>query len=569
MEHLLIDGIGPFFRGYKPKRINWSKVPFAHIETTDAIATDRARRIVQDFSAFVQKVAPLGITGVTLDDVAHVVPSDLYAPDLQSKIASYRELYATLCDVATAAGLDVFLTTDVMFYTDSLARALGDDPRTAASWLTSRIDQLFHDFPAVRGLVVRIGESDGIDVEGDFQSRLVLRTAPQANAFLRALLPVFEKHGRLLIFRTWSVGAHPVGDLIWNRNTFDRVFADVHSDALIISMKYGESDFFRYLPVNKLFYRTPHRRMIELQTRREYEGFGDYPSFVGFYYEQILNELRENIDLAGALLWCQTGGWGKTRRLTYIHKSSVWVELNTAVTAGLCRGKTCEQAVREFCERRPAPIPETPFLRFLRLSDTAICDLLYIREFAMRKMFFRRLRIPPLLYVYWDRIILNYMIRKLLRWLVHDHAACLAEGRRGYAALEQMVHLAEEHGLPKQGLEYQVATFTILLAAREYFFTPYAPDMKCRLKQLKKDYRHAFKRQYSIHLSFKPRRLTSRQVRWFYLMFFRNRRGYRLLDRIVALRLLSWAFPLVRWIQNRVAPKFARTQAMGIEAVFK
>jgi hypothetical protein len=120
-----------------------------------------------------------------------------------------------------------------------------------------------------------------------------------------------------------------------------------------------------------------------------------------------------------------------------------------------------------------------------------------------------------------------------------------------------------------RGLEYQVATFTILLAAREYFFTPYAPDMKCRLKQLKKDYRHAFKRQYSIHLSFKPRRLTSRQVRWFYLMFFRNRRGYRLLDRIVALRLLSWAFPLVRWIQNRVAPKFARTQAMGIEAVFK
>jgi hypothetical protein len=32
MELFLIDAIGPFFRGYKRKRINWSKIIFTHLD---------------------------------------------------------------------------------------------------------------------------------------------------------------------------------------------------------------------------------------------------------------------------------------------------------------------------------------------------------------------------------------------------------------------------------------------------------------------------------------------------------------------------------------------------------
>jgi hypothetical protein len=35
MEWFLIHAIGPFFRAYERKRINWSKIPFPHLETLD------------------------------------------------------------------------------------------------------------------------------------------------------------------------------------------------------------------------------------------------------------------------------------------------------------------------------------------------------------------------------------------------------------------------------------------------------------------------------------------------------------------------------------------------------
>ena len=63
---------------------------------------------------------------------------------------------------------------------------------------------------------MRIGESDRLDVRGDtdFKSELHIKTPAQANRLLRTLLPVFEKHQRRLILRTWTVGAYRVGDFI-------------------------------------------------------------------------------------------------------------------------------------------------------------------------------------------------------------------------------------------------------------------------------------------------------------------------------------------------------------------
>ena len=34
MELALIDAIGPFFRGYQRRRINWSKIPFSYLATS-------------------------------------------------------------------------------------------------------------------------------------------------------------------------------------------------------------------------------------------------------------------------------------------------------------------------------------------------------------------------------------------------------------------------------------------------------------------------------------------------------------------------------------------------------
>jgi alpha-glucuronidase len=281
MEWLLIDSIGPFFHGYTKKRINWSKIPFSHLETADGLKPDLIPIIQEEFTRFVHTAAAVGFNAMTLDDVAHLYAWAGYDPSLKAKIVQYQAWYQKLFAIATQAGLRIFLTTDIMYYTPELTRELGARTTALTQWWQQALSCLSRDFPELSGVIMRFGESDGMDVHQTFRSALVLRAPHQVRTFLGGILDLFERHDKLLIFRTWSVGAYPVGDLMWHPRTFDRAFRPLSSPQLILSMKYGETDFFRFLPLNPLFYRGPQRKLIEFQARREYEGFGEFPAFTG------------------------------------------------------------------------------------------------------------------------------------------------------------------------------------------------------------------------------------------------------------------------------------------------
>lgn len=570
---LLIDAIGPFFRHYKRKRINWSKIPFSELETESGLRPERITTIPSDFRRFVQAVKRWGYNGVTLDDVAHLVPCDAYEPQLQAKIAAYRSLFRQLFEIAEEEGVQVYLTMDVMFYNQALRRQLGGSYRRAVDWLHQCLGRLFADFPDLAGVIMRFGETDGVDVQGDFTSRLLLKQPNHARGMLARLLPLFEQHGKLLIFRTWSVGAHRIGDLMWNERTFHQVFGSLNSSALVISMKYGESDFFRYLPLNRLFFASNHQKLIEFQARREYEGFGAYPSFVGWDVEAHLQQLRdpdsEVENLVGASVWCQTGGWGKLRQLTFLRNSSPWVELNTFAIARLWQGATCEQVVEEYLSENYREVPASAMLEFLKLSDDAIKDLLYIREFAQRRLYFRRLRLPPQLYVFWDRIIIDPTMKSILSCLIEDPQAAVEQGHEALDKLTRMLELAEEYPIPSKGLKFQQATFEILAASREYFFQPHDAELVEKLKQQKKEYKARFRRSYSVTLNVERQRAPRPHIRWMLALMLRDRSRYRLLDQVLTLRLLAWSFRIVNRLGLRLGPKFAHSQAMGLEAIFR
>lgn len=572
-EWLIIDGVAPFFRGYGKKRVNWSKIPFAYVEKAGMLDPDQptARQLIADFRAFVQRAAAEGYNAVTLDDLVHLLEWEGYPDSLRQKLAAYMRLYRELFAIADAAGVRVLVTSDVFSLHPALSAATGEKLASVTSWLATRLDALFEMLPAISGIIFRIGENDAIGTKGDFLSRLLIRTPAQANRFLRELVPVFEKYNRTLFFRTWTVGAYSVGDLIWHRRTFARVFRGIQSDHLIVSLKYGESDFFRYLPVNGHFFRAGVRTLVEFQARREYEGFGEYPSFVGWEYERVLKELDDVPGLAGASVWCQTGGWGKFRRLTWGENSSIWVELNTAVTADLCRGETCETAIRRFCEARlPAVEPER-LIAFLTLSDDVIRELLYVREFATRKLFFRRLRVPPLIFPYWDRLMMSPAVRRVFRNMVENHVLCIQEGYTALRKLDTMRRLARAAGIPDQGLDFQYDTFAIMALLREYIFADPAdePVLIARLKAQRQAYRQTWKPRYAVKFNFAPPRRHLVRFAWIRRLLLREQRGYRLFDSVITLRLLALIYPLLgRWRQ-RLVPKFARKQAMGIDSLFK
>lgn len=224
--------------------------------------------------------------------------------------------------------------------------------------------------------------SAGVDVRDIFRSCLHLKTPAMVSRMLRALLPVFERHGRRLILRTWTVGAYRVGDFMWHRGTFDRALKDIDSPALVLSMKYGESDFFRYLPLNRNFFRTRIPKRLELQSRREYEGCGEYPSFIGWDYEHYAEALEQAPNMLGISVWCQTGGWTPFKRRAYIDDSAVWNELNTFVTLRIFKERVIKR-LRKAKKKYKQQYPKDMRQRYAIQIDFASFSLRgrYIRWF--------------------------------------------------------------------------------------------------------------------------------------------------------------------------------------------
>jgi hypothetical protein len=571
----LIDAIGPFFRGHDVRTINWSKIPWQNLPKTRDAAADAWWALVRaDLTKFADQAAAWGFNAVSLDDVTHLADHAWLEPELRERIALYREEFTRCFAIFTERGLAVHLTMDVMTYTPELRRRMTEAKRSVNDYLAELLDGFFVSFPQVAGIIVRIGESDGKGVHDEFRSELVIQKPAQARQLLLDLLPVCEKHARRLIFRTWTVGAYRIGDLMWHRRTFASVFEGLQSPALVISMKYGESDFFRYLPLNRNFFRTSIPKIVELQTRREYEGCGEYPSFTGWEYERYARELKHADNVIGCMVWCQTGGWVPFRRIALIDPEAIWIDLNTFVTLRIMKdGWVVEDAVRAFAQERGLG-DANALIELLRYSDEVIRELLYVEEFAQQKLFFRRVRIPPMLQVYWGNIFINHSVKKLLRYFVHEPEAALHSAARCMGRLEQMIALAPRAGVPVADLEYMRDTFRLLALAREYNFTEFTPEIETRLREAKRAYKAKYPKRglrarYRIKMGFQPFWLHRRYIGWAVELLMRRRRGYRIIDRLLILHVLSMIYRVIALRKPHWIPGFAKESAMGVDVVFR
>ena len=90
----IVDGLAPFFREVTAPRVNWSKIPFADLETGGQPDQARLARIRDDFQRFCAHAAAYGFNAITLDEVAHLADDPDHPPALRSKIAVYQEEFA-------------------------------------------------------------------------------------------------------------------------------------------------------------------------------------------------------------------------------------------------------------------------------------------------------------------------------------------------------------------------------------------------------------------------------------------------------------------------------------------
>jgi hypothetical protein len=541
--------------------VNWSKTPFAALEAHGLGDPAWESAFLAQADRYLGSMSTLGYTAIAVDDLAHLVAHPWYPDELKQTLTLWELLYRRLFALAREHGLDVYVTSDYCFFNPAIDAYLRQSGETPEGFFAATLDDALNAWPEIAGVVLRIGESDGVDVADAFVSRLTLRRPAEARRLLTRLLPLLERRGKTLVFRTWTLGAYPIGDLIWNPRTWDAVFGEIDSPALIVSLKYGDADFFRYLPLNPLFFYGPQRKLIELQCRREYEGMGEYPAYVGALYDRYLRELASNNSNLAGVFAIQAGGWAPFKVLPFCGEGSFWNELNAEVVASLAQGASLAESVQRFSEARGiADVAQ--FRELLRLSDLAIEEGLYIREFAENPRYFRRVRIPPLVWVFWHNVSTGGLIALLHRLLVRDPRRAIEEGHRAARAIDQMLALARDLGLDEAPFLFQRDTFRLLALQREVLLGLATPATRERIATLANSYRERYPHGYRFGVdderSLPPRHPLALLLR----LLLRSRTAYRWPDH---LHLNQPASRLLAGIAGRLSgalPPFAGQQGM-------
>ena len=567
----IADCAEPFFTAAaSPGTINWSKIPFSALERNGELDPSRRRRILDTMGPYLDRLAADGYTAVTLDDLAHIAYFPEYPEPLRAKIKSWQPLYEAVIEMARQKKLQVFITTDILFCPQPFkARLMLDPAGEAAAIITRAARDLFKRFPTIAGIVARIGEADGCDVNDPFASRIFLKTPRQCNQFLKAVLPVFESFNRSLILRTWTLGAYELGDLIWNAETQERVLESIESDALIISRKPGDADFFRGLKINPLFYETPVRQIVELQARREYEGFGTFPCFAGSEYERIHDALLGCKHYAGVMIWHQTGGWSSWQT-SYMSKTVPWTAINSFVALRVFRyDEPPLDSARVYVRKHLPGSDPDPILRLLALSEQTINNGWYIRQFTDANLYFRRLRIPVLPWVFWDTIIVNHAVRDLLRRSVPDPRSALAQSRAALLQAHDLLGYAHTANVDTTGIMLLLDTLDILHMIREYFLGPDDQSWELRLQAAAALYRSRQPGGFRIEVDLSPSRTPGIFVEWFLHLFVRTVPAYRPGEKSALVPLSGLIYPLVRMALRNRLPSFMERQAMGMQFFFR
>lgn len=246
-----------------------------------------------------------------------------------------------------AAGLKIYAMCDLVLFPKRLVekyhleKTYGNprDPQTE-KFLRLMIAQTFDRFPALDGLVVRIGETylqdapyhiGHIDKKGDADATII-----PLIQILRDEICV--KRRKQLIFRTWL-------SFDVNLQTYLKVSNAIEPHPnLIFSVKHCEGDFHRANAFSKIIGQGRHPQLIEVQCAREYEGKGAYPNYIangvieGFEehrvsmpadaLKSVSDFARNDAKFAGIWTWTRGGGWEGP-----FIKNELWPDLNAWVMA--------------------------------------------------------------------------------------------------------------------------------------------------------------------------------------------------------------------------------------------
>jgi hypothetical protein len=429
------------------------------------------------------------------------VPEGPVYPEGDPHIAralALREAFGPFWDRAAELGVGIYLRTDMPTLTPELAeyfdrRFGGLDTENPEFWdvYTTALDEVYAAEPALSGILIRIGEGGNVYQEPgwDYYSEIAVRSVAAVRTMLETFSAQAEATDREVIFRTWSVGIGDVGDMHTDQASYEAVLGGIDSPALIVSTKYTLGDFYSWLALNDTLEIGDQRRIIEFQSRREFEAFGSFPNDLGPDYQWALQTLLgENPNIEGIWTWTQDGGPWRAGPMSLYLKAGFWqlYELNTQTAAALARdpqadiGQMTVDWAKEWFSEDPATV--TAIAQAMALSRAAITQGLYIEPFAELRTVALGLEPPPQMWLFeWDILTGDSATLGVIYEIVGDRLdETIAAGHGAVDKAEQMRDLVagtdaatwrdpELRDAMLETLDYQANVLGLLAAYREMF----------------------------------------------------------------------------------------------------
>lgn len=416
---------------------------FREVILTDPPYVDSAAfdRVAGDWRSYVERMLEYGNNAVVVPLLLELMDFDrvsasssspdanpVYASDgdFPARHAAVRSHFGQLFDWTTQRGMQVFLDTDMLTLTQPLAQRLravapaksgvGIDTSDPAVWEVYRagLEELFDELPSIQGLVIRFGEGGNLyNTEGwPYRSEMAVRSATSLRAMLHGLLPLFEARHKTLVLRSWTVGVGQIGRLHIDPRVYEAVLGEIDSPAFVVSTKFTAGDFFSYLPLNPTLASGRHRRVVELQAKPEFEGFGAFPNFLGEEHARALRALSAaNSHIVGTYVLSQFGGPLRAgpRTLYPLHGFWLWTDANVFVASRLAFDLHADvsQLLRQWARARFGDDPRVVDAVTSALTETrkAVLEGFYIRPFAEREVRVPGLELPPLMWIFeWDMV---------------------------------------------------------------------------------------------------------------------------------------------------------------------
>jgi len=376
---------------------------------------------------------------LTFSDVGdgHEVYSD--GDEHVARAEAMRAAFGPIWREVHDLGMRVYLRTDMLVMSGPLEQYLRDefdlDPTDERLWdvYERGLDELYREMPYLEGVVLRIGEGGSIyNLPGwDYYSEITVTTPAAVRAMLTAFTEEAERRDKTVVFRTWSVGVGAVGDMHTNPESYHEVLDGIDSPRLVVSTKYSLGDYYSWLPLNDTLETGSQRRIVEFQSRREFEAFGAIPNDLGDLHQRALQTFLEaNPHVEGIWTWTQDGGPWRAGPMTLQLSHGFWqlYDLNTVLSARLARDPDTDPAeitadwARRWFSTDPRTV--TAIATAMASSREAVTQGLYIEQFADVRAFALGLEPPPQMWIFeWDILTGDSGVLDVVYSIVRDSGA--------------------------------------------------------------------------------------------------------------------------------------------------